>query len=590
MKLLDSIASRMGFVRSARAEQSASDAVTRKLDEMTKRLYEAAQVNRLTTDWTTTLSSSDSEVYQAGQRLRARSRDLERNNPYVERYLKLIENNVLGSNGVGLQMKARDPDRMQNGELVKGRYDTLANQAVESAWAEWGENCTVDGFTTWIDLQNLVLRSAARDGFCFIIKHKGNNGSPYPLRLQFLEADFLRENYNAVASNGNIIRMGVEMDQYRKPVAYHFYSNNPYDFGVNTGQGFKTYREPAENVIQVYRRTRANQTVGVPWIAPVMMRLQMLDKYDEAELVAARTGASTMGSFEKTTPDGYQGDPDLLGNPTQEMQPGVIMDLPMGVSYKLHKAEHPSTAYPAFIKACLRSIAAGLGVSYNSLASDLEGVNYSSIRAGVMEEREEYKRIQNWFIECFIEPVFDEWFRLSLLAGAIKMPNGSALPASKLDKFNCADWKARRWSWVDPEKDVDASVKAIANGFTSRRAVIAEAAGDVEDVDADIAEDAAMEKARGLLFTNRAEVSKSMTDTYGVAVRAGVVTPNAEDEIAMRDALGLPPMPKEVVKAWKDSGGVKQPITLANGETFSQTPSDAAALKPAAPPPPKPAA
>ena len=90
MKLLDSIASRMGFVRSARAEQTASDAVTRKLDEMTKRLYEAAQVNRLTTDWTTTLSSSDSEVYQAGQRLRARSRDLERNNPYVERYLKLI--------------------------------------------------------------------------------------------------------------------------------------------------------------------------------------------------------------------------------------------------------------------------------------------------------------------------------------------------------------------------------------------------------------------------------------------------------------------------------------------------------------------
>lgn len=564
MKLLDTLARRLGYTRPAPAPAA--------------RHYAGAAVNRLTEDWGTVLSSADSEIAQGGRRLRSRARELERNNPYIERYLKLLENNVLGSSGIGLQMKVRDPDRTVSGELVKGKYDSMANQTIEGAWFRFGRarNCTVDGITSWIELQKLVLRSTARDGFCFLIKRRGESGGEFNFSIQFLEADLLREDYDGVAENGNIIRMGVELDKYRRPVAYHFYTRNPYETGIFSAAGIRCIREPAENVVHVFRRTRQGQTTGVTWFAPVMLRIKMLDGYDEAELVAARTAACAMGAFEKSVPDGYQGPLDTLGNPTQEMQPGVIMDLPMGVSYKVHSAEHPTSAYPAFIKSCLRSIASGLGVSYNSLASDLEGVNYSSIRAGLLEEREEWKSIQNWFIETVIEPVFDEWLQLSLLSGLLTMPNGAALPAVKLDKFRAADWKPRRWQWVDPEKDVDANIKAIANGFTSRRAVIAEGAGDIEDVDADIAEDEAMEKRRGLLFAPRAESNKSKVDSYGVAVRSGVVTPNAADEVSLRESLGLPAMPTEVVKAWKDLGGVKQTITMTNLDTFNE-PANAAA-------------
>jgi len=56
---------------------------------------------------------------------------------------------------------------------------------------------------------------------------------------------------------------------------------------------------------------------------------------------------------------------------------------------------------------------------------------------------------------------------------------------------------------------------------------------------------------------------KSMLDAYGVGVRAGVLTPNIDDEIAIRAQFGLPPVNDAVRAAWSESGGVRFPITLA---------------------------
>ena len=74
-------------------------------------------------------------------------------------------------------------------------------------------------------------------------------------------------------------------------------------------------------------------------------------------------------------------------------------------------------------------------------------MNYSSIRAGLMDEREFYKATQRWFLETVVQPIFDGWLETNILNGTIN------LPASKLGKFNAPDWKPRRWGWVDPEKD-----------------------------------------------------------------------------------------------------------------------------------------
>lgn len=55
---------------------------------------------------------------------------------------------------------------------------------------------------------------------------------------------------------------------------------------------------------------------------------------------------------------------------------------------------------------------------------------------------------------------------------------------------------------------------------------------------------------------------KELADTYGVAVRAGAVTPQPEDEQTFRKRLGLPAMSDAVKGAWKQDGNARRPITL----------------------------
>ena len=87
--------------------------------------------------------------------------------------------------------------------------------------------------------------------------------------------------------------MGVEIDQYSRPVAYHLYKGPNHPYGA--AEYYRTDRHtriPADNIIHLYHPERAQQTRGVPLFASVLNKIQMLDGYEEAELVASRLAAS----------------------------------------------------------------------------------------------------------------------------------------------------------------------------------------------------------------------------------------------------------------------------------------------------------
>jgi capsid protein len=94
---------------------------------------------------------------------------LERDNDYARRFFKLLENNVLGATGVGLQMKCEDS--LSNGD---SKPDARANKLIERAWVEWGKrkNCTRDKRSGWITFQRSVLRATARDGTAIVRIHR----------------------------------------------------------------------------------------------------------------------------------------------------------------------------------------------------------------------------------------------------------------------------------------------------------------------------------------------------------------------------------------------------------------------------------
>ncbi len=139
-------------------------------------------------------------------------------------------------------------------------------------------------------------------------------------------------------------------------------------------------------------------------------------------------------------------------------------------------------------------MASGLGVVYPSLANDLEGVNFSSIRHGALEERDQWRIMQNWLIEHLHEKVYDDWLLMALSFG------GLPFPLTRLEKFNAAVWQPRGWAWVDPVKDAKANRMMREDGIKSRQAAAAEMGRDFNDEVKEIQRENEMLLAAGIIM------------------------------------------------------------------------------------------
>jgi lambda family phage portal protein len=277
--------------------------------------------------------------------------------------------------------------------------------------------------------------------------------------------------------------MGIEVDEWGRPVAYHINEKHPSDLG---GSLLRT-RIPADQILHLYDPERINQTRGITWFHPCMVELRMLGGYVEAELVAARTGAAKMGFLKHTDASSFE-EPNDDAKYRIDAEPGVIEQLPPGLEFQAWSPEHPSNAFPMFVKAMLRFVASSMGVSYNALAADLEGVNYSSMRSGLLIERDQWKMCQSMMKEQLLQPIFESWISMALLAGAL------VLDSRDPSKFLEGKWEPRGWMWVDPLKDVQSSILAIGAGLDSRDRIIAEQGGDVEEVFEQLAEEKKLAK------------------------------------------------------------------------------------------------
>lgn len=453
-----------------------------------KRTYAAANAGRLFADFPGSERSADSELYPVISRMRARTRDLARNNEYAKRYLELMKTNVIGDRGFTLQVKAID---------TVGRLDQNGNNAVEGAFKKWGRigNCTVDGKLSWNDVQKLVMEGLARDGEVFIIKHRGNSFHD-SFALEFIEPDQVDEEKSERLPGGNEIRMGVELDKFRRPVAYHVLTGHPgdYDFTTQT-RSPKHIRVPADRMIHIFRPLRAGQTRGEPWMAPALASIKQLGALREAAIINARVGASKMGFFTSPTGDGFMAD-DLDGNiPIMDAQPGTFHQLPNGVDFKSFDPQYPSNEFDSFHTSVLKGVASGLGVSYTSLSNDLEATSYSSIRQGALEERDYYKTLQQFMIDHFIRPVFDAWLEAAMEVDSF------GIPVQRFDRFSeAAEFRGRAWNWVDPQKEMTAAVNGMKAGILSLQDVASNYGRDVEELLSQIARDKQLMEQFGIKY------------------------------------------------------------------------------------------
>ena len=434
-----------------------------------KRSYQGASTGRLFADFLTSSKSANAEIKDNLRTLRDRARELARNNSYINRYLNLMISNVIGKHGVRISSKARN----DNGSL-----DLLANRQIEDAWKQWTKYGvpTANGKMSFLDCQKLFVESLARDGEV-LVRHIKTNKNSFGYHIQFLEADYLDEDLNTTAKNGNKICMGVEVDSYYRPVAYHLFKEHPYDTTYSAKYNKKHIRVPAEEITHCYMPNRAEQTRGVSHIATAMANVKQLDGYLEAEIIAARLGASKMGFF--TSPDGNSfvgDDTEDTFNPVMNVEPGTFHQLSSGQEFQTFDPNHPTSAFESFTTTVLRSIASGLNISYHALSNDLTSVNYSSIRQGALEDRSNFQIWQEFIVQHFIDVVFKRWLEMAITTKAINLPIG------KFSKFaNSINYIPRSFPWIDPLKEMQANVVGLQNGIVTYSDIVSSYGKDVEE-------------------------------------------------------------------------------------------------------------
>ncbi len=438
--------------------------------------FDAAGHSKRLAFWNPSDLSINSLLHNQLDVLRSRSRDVARKNPFASNIIDTIVSNCIGT-GIKPQLKINEPK---------------AKKKIQDLWLNWTDEADFAGISDFYGLEAVILRSVIEGGECFVRFSINKNNKTVPLQLQILESEHLDSSKDYILENGNVIRSGIEFNKAGKRVAYYLFTNHPGETcGWHTNNGLVSVRVPASEILHIYKILRPGQIRGEPWLSRVLLKLYELDQYDDAELIRKKTAAMFAGFVTRADPDDNvlvePGEPSNFAG----LEPGTMQFLDPGEDVKFTSPSDVGGNYEAFMRQQLRSIAVGMGITYEQLTSDLSGVNYSSIRAGLIEFRRKAAMIQHHIMVFqFCRPAFERWCEIAQIAGVLP----------KIDDIANVKWIPQGFDWVDPLKDQEAEMMAVRNGFKSRSEVVSESGYDVEEIDAEIKKDNERAKSFGLNF------------------------------------------------------------------------------------------
>jgi lambda family phage portal protein len=300
-----------------------------------------------------------------------------------------------------------------------------------------------------------------------------------------------------VAANGNAIRQGIEFDKIGRRVAYHFLRRHPGD-STDPGMAGETVRIPASEMIHVIDPVEAGQLRGVSKLAPAIVKLFLLDQYDDAELDRKKVAAMYAMFVTSPAPENPlmpPEDEDLLGG--FEISPGQVIRLDPGEDVTVGQPADSGSTYEPFQYRTLLQIASALGIPYPYLTNDMVKGNFSNSRLALIEFR---RRVSAWqhsvMVYQLCRPVWQRWMDVAVLSGALELQDFERRRRTYLS----ANWLPTKWDWVDPLKDANAEINQIEAGLKSRTQAIAERGYDAEQVDREIAAERSRERTLGLDF------------------------------------------------------------------------------------------
>jgi len=393
-------------------------------------------------------------------RIREVARDLVRNNGHAESALTTICDHVVGW-------------------AIVAKPNPI-NARAAALWAQWAgtTECDADGRQDFAGLQKLVTRTVAESGEAIIRRRlrRPEDGLSIPMQIQVLEPDYLdTAKTGIVTAIGGRIVHGVEFDPLGRRAAYWLFSEHPGSV-MPMGMG-ASRRIPAESVLHVYRQDRASQVRGMSWFAPVLLKFKDYDEFDDATLMKQKIAACLAvltSDSDGTAPALGTADDSVIPG-IDSLEPGMIANLPPGRSITV--VDPPSVRdYADYSRATLRTIATGLGVSYEDLTGDYSSVNFSSAR---MARLRHWARVEDWrwrmLIPQFCDPVWGWAMEVAGIFGLASAPR--------------ATWTAPPMPMIEPDKEGLAYQRNIRTGIMTQSEAIRERGYDPKEFFLEMADD-----------------------------------------------------------------------------------------------------
>lgn len=472
-----------------------------------QRIYSMAKNSRLTSGWGNQTSSEDTELSSSLTVGRNRARALTRDAPYAKRARTIVQNNVIGT-GIGMQAKVLN---------AAGDLDDRVNDGIEEAWEAWtcADSCHTGGELHFSDIERAMMGQIFDAGEVIVHVHNRAFGaSRIPIALELIEAERIADEYASAPQFSNtIVRLGVETDEFHRPVAYYIRSTHPGDLRLTPQTQARIDRVPAADIYHPRIIERWPSTRAMPWMHAVARKLNDMDATTEAEITAARAAACFMGFIQSKDDSSNFGVKQESGETEITMEPALVRHLAPGEEFNFAAPNRPNSQLDPFMRMMLREVAAGLGCSYESLSRDYSQSNYSSSRLALLDDRDLWRVLQLWFIRSFRELFHKRWLQAAVLSRQIPAISTESYALNML-KYEKVRFKPRGWGWIDPTKEVDAYQTAIENGFTTVTHVIAQTGDgrDIEDVLRERAQELKLMKQYGLKFaTDPAALEQPVT-------------------------------------------------------------------------------
>jgi len=434
----------------------------------------ASKTRRSTKEWKTSTGDADADIINDLATLRERSRDLARNAPIAAGAISTCLTNVVGS---GLKLQSRiDRSILRLSDDKADAWEAQAEREFR-LWAESRE-CDRSRQMNFNAIQEVVFRQVLENGEIFVLFPRiEREGSPHTLKIQLIEADRVCNESNA--QNTETLVEGIEKDENGAPRQYHILNQHPGSLVIGKGK-YTWTKVPAfgaktalPNVIHLYRMLRPGQSRGVPYLAPVIETLKQLDRYTEAEIMAAViSGMFTV--FIKTEKGEFPGmEIAGLGQETGAKTSDTDLKLAAGAIVALNKGEditsanptRPNSAFEPFVSAILEQIGAALEIPYEIIIRHFSS-SYSASRAALLEGWRFFRGRRFWLDANFCQPVYEVFLWDAIAAGRLSAP-GYFNDYVIRKAYSGALWQGDAPGYIDPAKDIDAAEKRMTLGIST---------------------------------------------------------------------------------------------------------------------------